>query len=58
MKRTLSSSSRTHATLPSVDKEAVSSRELVSCARNTVMGFRTRKSLDIPNRGLEPHFGR
>ena len=57
VKRTLSSSSRTHATLPSVDSEAVSSRELVSCACNTEVDFHTGEGLNIPNRGLEPHFG-
>jgi hypothetical protein len=58
VKRTLSSSRRTQATFPSVDSEAVSSRQLVSYAYNSEVYFPTGEGLDVPNRGLEPHFGR
>lgn len=58
VKRTVSLSRRTHATLPNDDNEAVSSTVLVSCAHNTELIFHTREYLDIPNRGLEPHVAR
>jgi hypothetical protein len=59
VKRTLSSSRRTQATLPKDDNEAVSSAE--PCQLHEQLGykqeFHTREGLDVPNRGLEPHFG-
>ena len=56
MKRTVSLSRRTHATLPRVDKEAVSSRWFVSCASDTEANSHTGEGVDIPNRSLKPHF--
>ena len=45
---TESSSSRTHATFPKEDNEAVNSMDVVSCFYDAVDAGLTRESLDIP----------
>jgi hypothetical protein len=55
VKRTFESSSRTHATFPREDKEAVSSRERIRKALKVRKYDLTRKRLDVPNRSLESH---